>query len=211
MASPDNSDSWAALANELGVEPKDTVTLEINFTEDTTLGEFFAEAETIGFDVEAGIGVNPVASLRGWTRNIHIADTEPMLKIMQERFGYTPDTLREFLSRSVPVVVEAASATENDDGPPRIEVHPSTGILDFRNMMAALGIPLSAIANHKMARSIEQYQGPQYGNANTPLLAFLHQRGYTLNHLQQALEHVVPVVKANPPFGKKTRRRRRAL
>lgn len=77
--------------------------------------------------------------------------------------------------------------------------------------MAALGIPHSAIAHQGIAGAIEQYQGPKFGSGNPSLLGFLNQRGYTLQQLQQALEHVVPVVQGKKPFGRRVRQHRKAL
>ena len=216
MTSPDTNDPWLALATELGVpaeqgaqEKSPADPLHIDAT--TTAGDFLEELEARGIHTYPDTVADPERD-RGIVLRLraHGKKTQPLLAVLPD-FGFTPQQFREWMSSCVQVIFDGTpETTDPHDATPSIEIHPTTSIFDFRNRVAALGIPLSTI-NHPVARAIDQYQGPKYGSANTSLLGFLHQRGFTLQQLQEALQLVVPVVQGKKPFGRRPHHHRKAL
>ena len=161
--------------------------------------------------------MNPISSLRGWTSNTGVDNSEPLLKLVRsDKYGYTTETFLEFVSNSFPTVIQNApdqkeqpetiSAFSRESATDRVTIHPSTSINDFRQRMRELDLPLTRIEYKALRTAVTGYIG-----YDQPLQSFLTARGFTLEQLQLALQSSIPVVTGEKPFGRRQRRHKKGL
>jgi len=210
----EDPDHWDLLASELGAESPE-LPITINVSNITLVGMFLNQcpAPSDGDDPLWRFLLETLQSCRGQILSTALSD-----------YGYIIEDLAQAAPDNVKIVIKGKESPKSDQIravvsvrpgqslTEEIVVHPSTTIFAFRQRMAELNIPLGEVRS--LIVSIRDFDTAieNHPRQDKGLMGFLNVRGSSLEKLQAALAHRVPVVRGDKPFGGRgTRRVRRSL